>query len=225
VPALLAEAVDRALQRDLGQRHSSMRALALALVKAGVAHEISLPENPDPIGLPDYPSWRSAAHRAPSPLANTTSELVSEPWPALATPSAPTVGSGPRATPASGRWKSFTALAVLLALMFGAWLYDRSRETAPAVVAPISPGRPPSLPAAELPKLIPPTVTELKTVPAAPASLDRQVKEEPVDSARKSSSEHGRRKPRNGSSNPRAEPTASERKPGAQGAEVETEWK
>jgi hypothetical protein len=63
VPEPLAEAIDGALQRELGRRHASMRALAQALVVGAIMSGITLPEQLTPVGLPDYALWRQDAQR------------------------------------------------------------------------------------------------------------------------------------------------------------------
>ncbi len=50
-------AVDRALQKDLHARYPDMRAFAKALCLSARMAGIDLPENPDPIGLPEWPQW------------------------------------------------------------------------------------------------------------------------------------------------------------------------
>lgn len=218
LPVLLAEAVDRALQRDLGQRHSSMRALAQALVKAAVAHDIALPEQPDPLGLPDFQAWRAAAHRPTSQVADTTAELFSEPYPVLVTPST----AAPRTR--SVRY-GYVAIALFSLLALGTWLFVRARQASPQPLAPALPQGPHDLPAtlpgSVSPELAPPSVTELKTQPAVSVT---GAKEEPESSPRKSG-EHVRRKPRAAATASHPEPTSSPPKPAPPPAEVETEWK
>ncbi len=68
-------AVDRALAKGLTRRYPDMRSFALALCLSARAEGIRLPEAPDPIGLPEWPSWYSGD--AADYLV--TGELASEP--------------------------------------------------------------------------------------------------------------------------------------------------
>jgi serine/threonine protein kinase len=78
LPEPLAEAIDGALQRDLGRRHASMRALAQALVVGAIASGVALSEQLAPVGLADYAEWcREGRRRALERPAETTRELVS----------------------------------------------------------------------------------------------------------------------------------------------------
>ena len=222
VPPLLAEAVDRALQRDLGQRHASMRALAQALVRAAVAHEIALPDNPDPLGLPEFPGWRAAAQRLPAHSSKTTAELISKPWPAL--------GPAP-ITQLSRRRYGYLALALLAALALGAWLFDRFSARAPeGALRPSVAGPQPLPPALPEPparagatgnaRQPPPSITELNVQqPSTPST-----KEGTATPTRKSSGEHARRTARaQGRAHP--EPSSIPGEQAAPPSDVETEWK
>ena len=68
LPAPLAHAVDRALRRDVNLRYRDMREFARGLIAAAVSCGITLPDNPDPVGLPDYRAWRGQA-TVPSTVA------------------------------------------------------------------------------------------------------------------------------------------------------------
>lgn len=65
LPAALVLAVERALQPDLQLRHATIRALARSLVEACWLTGIVLPDHPDPVALPELPSWRRGAHQRP----------------------------------------------------------------------------------------------------------------------------------------------------------------
>jgi serine/threonine protein kinase len=58
LPQPFAHAVERALRRDLEHRYRDMRDLARALLAGALAGGIRVPEEPDPIGLPDFRGWR-----------------------------------------------------------------------------------------------------------------------------------------------------------------------
>jgi hypothetical protein len=60
----LAAAVQRALVRDLDVRYRDTRELARALLCTAVVDGVSLPDDPDPVGLPEWPAWRLEAERA-----------------------------------------------------------------------------------------------------------------------------------------------------------------
>jgi hypothetical protein len=203
-----------------------MRALAQALVRAAVVHEIALPESPDPLGLPEFSAWRAAALRAPAHSPETTAELVSEPWPALA-------ASGASPKRGVGRY-GFMALALLTVLALGVWLFGRASMVSPRPLAPALPDRPASAAltdaAAGAPPQLPPSVTELKAQPApfgAAKALDsaaEQKREEQEPASRKASGgDHGRRKRAPASA--RSGPSSTPIKPPAAPSEVETEWK
>jgi serine/threonine protein kinase len=56
-------AVERALQHRVDRRYPDMRTMARALLVAAAAAGIETPEQPDPLGLPDWPAWREQALR------------------------------------------------------------------------------------------------------------------------------------------------------------------
>jgi serine/threonine-protein kinase len=68
LPVPLAHAVDRALRRDLSLRYRDMREFARGLIAAALACGVALPENPDPVGLPEFREWRGQAS-VPSTMA------------------------------------------------------------------------------------------------------------------------------------------------------------
>ena len=61
LPRAFSTAVDRALQRDPGRRYANIRQFAHALVDAAVSCNIPVPDDPEPIGLPEYFMWVAAA--------------------------------------------------------------------------------------------------------------------------------------------------------------------
>lgn len=89
LPMALVLAVEQALQPGLHLRHATVRALARSLVEACCLTGIVLPDDPDPVGLPEVPSWRRDAHRRspsethsveaeqPRPTPHRTGALVS----------------------------------------------------------------------------------------------------------------------------------------------------
>jgi serine/threonine protein kinase len=127
LPEPLAEAIDCALQRELGRRHASMRALAQALVMAAVASGIALPEQLAPVGLPDYASWRrEAQRRALERPPEVTHELAP-----------PRSGSPAQEhKKKSALWLAFGLLLLLLGL---AWLWLQPSTDEPVLAPPPPP--------------------------------------------------------------------------------------
>src|SRR5262249_52194821 len=108
-------AVDRALAYDPAHRFTSMREFAVALGLTARAAGIALPEDPDPIGLPDF-------------ARNDTRETVTQAPP----------GAGRQPRRARGRGLALGVLLVLavLAFVLGG---DLRRESAPSARAAASP--------------------------------------------------------------------------------------
>lgn len=120
VPPALASAIEGALQRDLGLRHSSMRALARALVAAAGASGVGVPEQADPVGLPEYQSWRGHAPVAPALPAELS------PTHELPIASAPANSNGTHRR----RWISLVVGFLALAAL-GYWLMRANPAAAP----------------------------------------------------------------------------------------------
>lgn len=57
LPRQVALAIDRALEPDLRLRYPSMEAFARGLAIAAQQDSLSLPSDPDPLGLPDFACW------------------------------------------------------------------------------------------------------------------------------------------------------------------------
>lgn len=74
VPKALAAAVDRALRRELSLRYQSAEELAQGLAAAALSDGISLPNQPDPIGLTDWSRW--LAGTSDSATANIASSSI-----------------------------------------------------------------------------------------------------------------------------------------------------
>jgi eukaryotic-like serine/threonine-protein kinase len=66
LPRNLGMALDRALEPDPRDRYPDMRAFAQALACACRQEGIPLPEQPEPLGLPEFASWLSAADTQPT---------------------------------------------------------------------------------------------------------------------------------------------------------------
>jgi serine/threonine-protein kinase len=170
LPAPLVQAVERALRRDLGHRYHDMRALARGLVAGALASGIPVPENPDPVGLPEYTSWRAADRVSLGSGYGEADKHAGAP-------------SDPRRSSPSHRfashlrhWKSWSiALAlVCLSALTGAWLLRSPvpKATGASRLAPPQPGatlEPPRQP--EAPK---PVVESLEpALETAPAPVAR----------------------------------------------------
>lgn len=179
VPPALATAIDGALQRDLGVRHASMRALAHALITAAVTSGIPLPDQVDPIGLPEAAAWKG---RVQTRL--TAGELVSTHELPVG-PSDPANGNALR----RARWP-YALLLLLVLGALGAALWPKSPPPPPPPIAtqPATP-RPEVTPVATPPVKPPaaPRVTPPVTAPIAP---------EPKAIRPSRPSEPGRRRPK-----------------------------
>ncbi|MBN1653351.1 MAG: serine/threonine protein kinase [Deltaproteobacteria bacterium] len=55
----VASTIERALRYDVSKRYADIRAFAQALCASACAEAIPLPQEPDPIGLPDWRKWLS----------------------------------------------------------------------------------------------------------------------------------------------------------------------
>jgi serine/threonine-protein kinase len=207
VPPALASVIDNALQRELGVRHASMRAFAQALARAAVASQTPIPDNPDALGLPDFPTWKTGSAVATPAALSTTQELAAHP------PRDLTFGSRRR-----GRGLVPGLLALALVVGAGLWFYRwwfagaTPEPPAPASAEPAEAPRPPT--AAQLE---PPQVEPLIRPPDAAAPRQPVAEEESPPRARKTPAERRRRRPE-----PVHTPAA---RPPEPPAEVETEWK
>ncbi len=124
LPELISVAVGRALQRDLTRRYPDMRSLAQSLFSAAVQSGIAVPLDPDPIGLPEYTSWRSGNHGA---VATTQEHLASTPRQASADWAS---GRSLGATIRSKSSQPWLWLALGVALVAGAaWFAMRTQPT------------------------------------------------------------------------------------------------
>jgi eukaryotic-like serine/threonine-protein kinase len=212
VPPALAAVIDTALQRDLRVRHASMRAFAQALVRAAVASHVAVPDNPDPLGLPDFPAWRAASGGGLAiPAGPTTTQAL-----------AGQRSHHPEAAarrPSRGLVRGLLALVLALgaALAFYRW----QKASPPAMPAPAAAEPPAIAPAAPTstevaPEPGPQVEPELRPPDAAAPRL-APAEEGPPPRARRTPAERRRRKP-----GPEQAPATRAPKPPA---EVETEWK
>jgi serine/threonine protein kinase len=220
LPEPLAEAIDLALQRDLGRRHASMRALAQALVTGAIMSGVALPEQLAPVGLPDYPLWRREAHRR---VAERTVEATHE----LSAP----LSRADASTHRAGRRRTTVALSLLVLLAGLTWLYARPDATpeAPTRSDVASPDQPPAtapaLPSVE--PIAPTSVAGAVGIDAGadasapkPAEATKTAKPASAPSSHKASDPSPRRSPPAESARKKSKARAPEAP-----AEVETEWK
>jgi hypothetical protein len=208
----LAEAIDGALQRELGRRHASMRGLAQALVEGTIASGFALPEQLAPVGLPDYALWqRDAKRRALARPPETTREL-----------SLPHTASGrPVARSKRPIW---LALLLLIGLAGLGWFWLTVTPEAPLVAPP--PVDPPAATKAGAPtRAQEPTVMQIAPSPAAEAGTANT--EGPA--SHKPSAPPGAAPKPPSAETRHGTPADLRRKPKAHAprspAEVETEWK
>ncbi|HEY6876630.1 MAG TPA: protein kinase [Polyangiales bacterium] len=136
LPELLSVAIGRALHRDLTRRYPDMRSFARALHGAAVASGIAVPDDPDPIGLPDYRRWKVSDQ-----IAATTHEQVRS-TPSRAKSSGSWVAEQPSRAAVPASWKRvWIGLGLGAALLCLAWFAMRSPGERPTarpepVVAP-----------------------------------------------------------------------------------------
>jgi serine/threonine protein kinase len=198
VPPALATAIEGALQRDLGIRHPSMRALAYALVTAAVTSGIHVPDHVDPIGLPEASAWKMRAQaRLAAGELSPTHELPI----ALGAPD--NINGRPRR-----RWP-YVLVALLALAGLAMWLWWPGAVTPPPIPTP--PQQPPAQ--ADTPPSAP---FQPEVLPVAPGTATGSTGTPPatpeVKPARPARPhEPPRKKPK------RTDPVTP--------AEVETEWK
>lgn len=123
VPLLVARAIDRALERDPERRYGDMRAFARGLIAAAVQSNLPINEDPDPVGLPDARTWRTAHQHGTERLL--THEASAERR--VTHPRYRVASSAPWARPIA------SIALVACALVLWSWL---SRQEAPAAATP-----------------------------------------------------------------------------------------
>jgi serine/threonine-protein kinase len=148
VPKALAAVVDRAVEREPARRFGTARDLARALLAAAIQDGTPVPDDPDPVGLPEWKQWRRELE----------SVTVSS---ALAPVRARAAAQLERPGPPSARPRSRVPLAIAALLGVGAgavawsWATVSARGVPPAstlmpptqaaaerlAIAPRSPGR------------------------------------------------------------------------------------
>jgi serine/threonine protein kinase len=142
VPAPLAHAVDRALRRDITLRYQDMREFARGLIAAALASGLALPDDPDPVGLPDYRAWRSQA-LVPSTVAAGVRAMPASA--ALEPPVAGAATTGATTRPSQGKGKLAVLVVLLVLAMGAAWTWasrDRDSAASPSDAHPPAPAAP-----------------------------------------------------------------------------------
>lgn len=159
VPPNLAAAVDRALQRDLSMRYQSVLQLAHAVFVAAKRDGLTLPSQPDPIGLSQWSRWSSEDTALEGNTDSITSLGIS----------AAALGAG-RARGARRLWGlvagAALALAAVVALASSRQRGQGSAEPPLPVTAPVTPvaaATPPSAVEHALPQ---PSVSAARSTPA-----------------------------------------------------------
>jgi serine/threonine protein kinase len=223
LPELMSVAIMRALQRDLTRRYPDMRSLARALHAAAVASGITVPADPDPIGLPDYARWNSA-----DAIANTTHEHPSgsRPQPAASAgwPTTSNVDAMSMRPRRRGLWVSMALAACLIAAL-AVWLMQRQDVQPVARPEPVQ-LREPRAPSASFKPTVEPIAPSAQPArsdeqPAAPGSKDSASSARPPTTT---STRRSVRSIRRGSSSEApVAPAPAARK--SQQDEVESEWK
>jgi serine/threonine protein kinase len=180
--ASFALGVERALALEPSRRTPDMPALARALVVTAQRAGIAMPADADPVGLPDYRSWLSAAAGEQG-----TAELAAAPSERLADAAGvfEQALGGPRITGATdsssvlqavrrSRVRRTRRLSLALGLLLsttaaGVWLASRSAPQARSQPAPSRAESEPAVPPAPLaPPVVPAAVGADASAPAAP---------------------------------------------------------
>jgi len=121
----VAAAVDRALRRDPSRRYDSMPHMACALLESALEAAIAVPEDPDPIGLPDYRVWCVGS------TSTLDAPIASLPAVHRAVPAADALR-----TPRRSASAALLAAVAAGALLLGAWWWTREPEPAPREAIP-----------------------------------------------------------------------------------------
>lgn len=141
LPRTLSASVDRALRRDKNARYSSVREFARTLLGEAHAAGIPVPNDPEPIGLPDVSRWRREFETAVSTAETrrVSTVLPSDAEPAvIAAATTPIVEPARESPRAPRRQKALVFSALMIALLAAAaslWFFGRAApETAPPAV-------------------------------------------------------------------------------------------
>jgi len=208
LPPAFVAAVNGALHRDLGRRYRDMRSFARALLIGAMAGQVPVPADPDPIGLPDYPSWRTGERRAATTIDH---HVTTVPTPLLGRHEVSSSGPRVKRRPLERLVPAALGLVVLVILLLGARLLGASGDPQRSPVATVAPSPLPAAPEPVLQKLESPTVESLS--PKAAPLVD------PVASQ----ADAGIRDARPSVPAPSSRSRRSERTPAARPIDIETE--
>jgi eukaryotic-like serine/threonine-protein kinase len=234
LPPMIPMVVARALHRDLSRRYQDMRAFAHALYAAGAGSGISMPRDPDPIGLPDYASWESSADGLATTHDHARARLTgSDPFGLPRNPSSGSLSPPSAVTTERGRSPSFSKLvpALVVLMMVGAalatWWFASDRTPAQQHTAPtpaaVTPAPSPTSPAPSEPL---PALVEPLPRPTVAPEPESKGSERPASSPERPSrreSSSRRRTAERGKADKL--PSSAEKRPAPNVEEVESEWK
>jgi hypothetical protein len=171
LPVPLSNAVEKALRRDLSLRYRSMAEFARGLLVGATASDIRVPEDPDPVGFPEFATWHGQAK-----LDSTVEVYKSEsPPPAPAEPAARTSAAHELAVaatavdtgslPKRGFGKGVVVLAALVMLaLVAVWFWSAQKPATEALEHP---------PAAQHGSMAtPPPVQQAETPPVQAAPVE-----------------------------------------------------
>ncbi len=225
VPASLASGVERALRASRDLRYQNMRDMAASLVAGAVLSGIKLPDDPDPLGLPDYRRWMAD----PTQVATTLEIAMARPV-AIGETSAQfveavTTRKTPVPAPPAPRVRRMVGFALIAVVAAGiTWWLGQAEDTtriapvekrdiprqSPAALPRVQPAAPPSEP---------PAPQQPTTAPAEapPASAPGPAREPRPKSPRKQV------KKTSPAQDPAPKPRVWPKSQG--GVELESEWK
>jgi serine/threonine protein kinase len=159
VPQSLAAAIDRALQREPNGRYADVRSFARALLATAVSAGVTLPDDPDPVGLPQWRRWWTEEQHAANVQTQDLlpSSVALEP-----------LALKRRWTGALAALVAVSALGVLFAQQLVVPDSARPREPSTTPV-PVAGSAPHAAPARSLVVGVPPAANALSTTMLAPA--------------------------------------------------------
>lgn len=170
LPVAIVDAIECALRADLQRRHATIRALARSLVEACSQANIALPDDLDPIALPELASWRREARQRPLLERHTHTVEAEQPR------------QQRRGTSSLG-WSALALLAVAALASWARWMHAASTPSTRARAAVIgSPaqaraamvGSPAQVPTITEPAATQPATDETYTVPRSTLRTKRE---------------------------------------------------
>lgn len=218
LPQPLVAAIERALRRDLAFRYRDMREFARGLLAGAVASGLAVPENPDPLGLPEYQSWYGAElqRRSYAPGLGSEGLAANSPHSEAEPPSA----SRPLLTRRTWMWIAVAALVLAsLGLLYG----QPERTPASAATPPYEPPAALADEASERRPTPEPVVEPLQLpAPSAAEAQDAPPRAEPSAPTPHMDAKAHREEPKE---RPKRKPAPNIRRDKPPTLDVETEWK